>query len=344
MFLTMLMLMSPIPAVQGGESDTAVRAAVGRSLVFLEKGGTSWMEQRACTSCHTVGMMVWTHNEARRRGFPVPASKTRAWTDWALVDLLSRGKEAGPDTVSQVLLARESASPWRVKPALGSKTADPYENLWEALVGFQQPDGSWKPGAQLKSLEVATRWALMALASRDSVPEQNPVGALAETVKKVDARIPESRKAAQAWLRDQTPEDNLEARILRMLMMRKQEPALAQIWLLELLELQNADGGWSYQKGAKESDAFATGLALYAAMVQGHPRDNDQVRRARAYLLKSMKEDGSWLVRTASFHEVKEGKDTTGTDAIWSYWGTGWATLGLLWTLPFTDSEASKPT
>src|SRR5687768_425207 len=242
MIALLITLMIPVPAAQG---DAEVRQAVTRSLGFLEKGGKAWMEQRGCTSCHTVGVMVWTHNEARRRGFPIDSHKTPAWTDWALVDLLSRKDSGGADTISQVLLAREAGSPWRVKPALGSKTADPYENLWDALVRQQQPDGSWKPGAQLKSAEVTTRWVLMAMASRDSVAGQNPVGPLAETVKKLDERIPEARKTALAWLKEQPADDNIEARILRMLMMRKQEPALAQIWLLELLELQNADGGWS---------------------------------------------------------------------------------------------------
>src|SRR5688572_8556921 len=105
MFPVLALLLIPISPVQGADSDAAVRTAVTRSLAFLEKGGTAWMEQRGCTSCHTVGVMVWNHNEARRRGFPAAAAaKTRAWADWALVDLLSRVKKAGPDTVSQVLL------------------------------------------------------------------------------------------------------------------------------------------------------------------------------------------------------------------------------------------------
>jgi squalene-hopene/tetraprenyl-beta-curcumene cyclase len=327
-----------LPAFGGqvDEQDTRVRGAVTRSLNFLERNGTEWMEKRGCVSCHTVGMMVWTHNEARRRGFTVPNEKARAWTDWALVNLLARGKESGGgDTISQVILARDPADPWRRKPALGSKSADPYEALWESLLDHQRPDGSWKPGPQLASpAEVSTRWALLAIDSRDSSADMNPQGPLAELVKKIEARIPESGKLAHNWFKETPPDDGLEARILRMLMMRKQEPALAQIWLLELLELQNADGGWAYQSGVKESDAFATGLALYAMGVQGHPRDHAQTRKARDYLLKSMREDGSWRVKTANIRHVPEGKETAGADAIYSYWGTAWATLGLLWTLP----------
>jgi hypothetical protein len=127
-----------------------------------------------------------------------------------------------------------------------------------------------------------------------------------------------------------------------MLVMRKIEPALAQIWLLELMDLQKADGGWSYHKNAAGSDAFATGLALYAAMLQGHPQDNAQIRRAQEYLLKTMNPDGSWTVPTSAIHAAAAGKSTAGGDAIYSYWGTAWATLGLLHTLPEAAQASAR--
>jgi hypothetical protein len=273
----------------------------------------------------------------------VPADKTRAWTDWALVDLLSRGKDAGGDMLSQIILARNFADSWRTKPPLGSKTTDPYETLWDWLIDRQQPDGSWKPGPQLTHpAEVSTRWALLAIASRDTTPETTGVGPLAELSKRLGGRIPESRNSATAYLKEAPPDDSLEARVLRLLLMRKQEPALAQIWLLELLDLQNADGGWSYLKGAAESDVFATGLALYTCGVQGHPLDNVQLKRSREYLLKTMKPDGSWHVRAASIRPVKEREKTEGADVIYSYWGTAWATLGLLHTLPESVKSANS--
>ena len=311
-------LMSLSTPAQAAPTDSEAKLAVGKSLNYLEKGGTAWMEQRKCTSCHTVGMMIWAHNEAGRRGFDLPTAKIQGWMDWALADLNARGKEAGPYPVAQLLHARGR-----------SEAAESSERLLNLLINLQNPTGAWKPGTQLKGpSEATTRWALLALDLRGSPAHPSELAAT------LNARIPESRKLAMGWLKEEPPDESLEARILRLLMMRKTEPALAQIWLLELMDLQKPDGGWSYRKEASESDALATGLALYCAMLQGHPRDNAQVRRAREYLLKTVKEDGSWNVPTSAFHEVPAGKKTDGTDAIYSYWGTAWATLGLLHTLP----------
>ena len=309
--------------VHSADSDAGARQIVSRSLRFVEAGGTAWIEQKKCVSCHTVGMMIWAHNEARRRGFAVDPDRIRKWNEWALADLMARKDLGGADTISQVLLAQ-------LKPVAAAPAVS-YSKLLDSLASQQRPDGSWKPGQQLQHPpEVSTRWAMLAFDA------SLPLGP--ESAVLVNDRIPRARTAALAWLKSEPADDTLEARILRMLMMRKQEPALAQIWLLELMALQNADGGWSYQLGAGGSDAFATGLALYAASVQGHPRDNAQFKRAREFLAKTQREDGSWLVRASHIHSVPEGKDTKGADAIYSYWGTAWATLGLLHTLPESQS------
>ena len=64
-------------------ADSAnVRAAVERSLPFLEKGGVTWMNEKHCASCHNVSFLLWSHNEARARGIAVDETKLAAWTDW----------------------------------------------------------------------------------------------------------------------------------------------------------------------------------------------------------------------------------------------------------------------
>jgi hypothetical protein len=51
----------PLPTAQN------VRAAVQRSLPYIEKVGTAWMRERKCNSCHNVTFLVWSHNEAAAR-------------------------------------------------------------------------------------------------------------------------------------------------------------------------------------------------------------------------------------------------------------------------------------
>src|SRR5207237_1376408 len=70
-----------------------VRKAVARSLPFLEKEGLAWMAQRKCIACHHGPFLLWSHNEARRRGFAVDAKKVAAWTDQALALYLKDEKD-----------------------------------------------------------------------------------------------------------------------------------------------------------------------------------------------------------------------------------------------------------
>ena len=77
--LTSIVLASP-PAAPGPLTDPQakpaatsddVRAAVQRSLPFIEKIGVEWMHTRKCNSCHTVTFLVWSHNAAAAHGLDV---------------------------------------------------------------------------------------------------------------------------------------------------------------------------------------------------------------------------------------------------------------------------------
>ena len=91
-----------------------------------------------------------------------------------------------------------------------------------------------------------------------------------------------------------------------------------------LVRRQNADGGWS-QVAGRPSDALATGQALYALGTVGTPGTDPAVRRAWSFLLDAQQGDGSWRVET---------RVPKGTDPVISYYGSGWAVLGLMRTLP----------
>lgn len=68
-----------------------------------------------------------------------------------------------------------------------------------------------------------------------------------------------------------------------------------------LLGEQRADGGWS-QLPTLESDAYATGLALFALHQGGRiVASHQSFRRGIDYLLGTQFADGSWFVQTRSF-------------------------------------------
>src|SRR3982751_4911990 len=69
---------------KAGPSPQEVRAAIGRSLPFLESEGLAWKETKGCTSCHHVPMMIWTHHEAEKHGFTIDKGAVEEAESWAL--------------------------------------------------------------------------------------------------------------------------------------------------------------------------------------------------------------------------------------------------------------------
>ena len=70
-------------------SDSAVRIAVSRSLVFLETEGVAWMRDRGCASCHHVPFLLWSHRAAHAHGLDVDVTKLAEWDEWTRKDSLS---------------------------------------------------------------------------------------------------------------------------------------------------------------------------------------------------------------------------------------------------------------
>ena len=91
------------------------------------------------------------------------------------------------------------------------------------------------------------------------------------------------------------------------------------------------DGGWS-QLPLVESDAYATGQALYALHVAGRMSVNDPVyRKGIDYLLRTQAADGTWHVKSRSIwlQPYFESGFPYGQDQFISAAGTAWAALAL---------------
>jgi len=93
LLLTLCCFTSTIHAVHGADSapvsDAVVREAVSRSLVYLEKEGTDWMDSRGCMSCHHVPFLLWSHRAAQAKGVAIDATRLAEWEEWARKDSLS---------------------------------------------------------------------------------------------------------------------------------------------------------------------------------------------------------------------------------------------------------------
>ena len=133
---------------------------------------------------------------------------------------------------------------------------------------------------------------------------------------------------ANAYLKGADPGLSTEWYALQLLLAKgTQKQAKISASRKQLLSLQQEDGGWGWLAN-EESDALATGISLYALITTGMPPEETSAGKAIQFLISTQQANGSWKVKG-----TKEKKKATVQETA-TYWGTAWATIGLLQTLP----------
>ena len=128
-----------------------------------------------------------------------------------------------------------------------------------------------------------------------------------------------------------------EWHVLRILLaVQEQQGDVRDQGIASLRAAQHADGGWGWLL-ADESDALGTGMALYALRSAGVSRDDTAVVRSRDTLLRLQRDNGTWPVCGTKEKKKDRVEETA------AYWGTTWAVLGLLATLPDPTDEGASP-
>jgi len=134
----------------------------------------------------------------------------------------------------------------------------------------------------------------------------------------------DSRDRALAWLRKNKPADSNQALTLQTLLAQRfGKPEDVPPLVKQLLEKQNADGGWSQLKD-RPGDALATGQTLYVLALTGADAQQPAIQRGQAFLTRTQLKDGSWWVPS---------RDKGRKGVAISHYGSGWATLGLIRTM-----------
>jgi hypothetical protein len=149
---------------------------------------------------------------------------------------------------------------------------------------------------------------------------------------------------ATTWLERQPPAST-EDRVMQLLGLTwGQAPAAIRTRVTrELLSAQRTDGGWA-QTPYLQSDAYATGQALYALRETGTPVTDPSIQRGVRFLTRTQHEDGSWYVksRAMKIQPYFESGFPYGHDQWISQTGTAWATIGLaVTTAPVGTSAAA---
>jgi len=307
-------------------------AAVERGLRFLQDDAAKWRKERECSTCHHGTMTVWALSEAKSRGYAV-ADETfadvTAWTK-ARLERIDLPRDTRPGWSMVNTPAMYLAVMAQAVPGQQAISADELQRIAGHLLRHQEEDGSWtwasappvnRPPPFFESDEVATLLARLALAPPDP-SEASP--------------IRDARQRAAEWLAKTPPNDMTQAAALRLV--SKVQAGVSkddlQPDLQAFLKRQNSDGGWS-QIAERDSDAYATGQSLYVLGLAGIGHDRSEVQRGQSFLVSSQKEDGSWPMTRRGHPGVTPSANIVPI----TYFGSAWATLGLMRSSPKVEQR-----
>ncbi|HJN11691.1 MAG: hypothetical protein QGF00_31180 [Planctomycetota bacterium] len=330
--LLLLTIWSDVSFTQAGDftSQLAEREAVQKAVDFLIRGSADWVRERGCFTCHASGLGAFVAGLSARNGYVVNQHEYDINARFVLSHLHPDAEGTPPDG-HQPIGAMECRKCHRLADgngnvslialmgsgfALGRQTAsrgfaDQTGDIAKRLLVEQTEKGEWKPDY---NRPVITSGNVMTSALCSVVLKES-----ASLVQDVD----KSAKAIQVWQKslDRSALTKTTDVAFALLGTASFEASGSSVNELKstLFELQNSDGGWSWQKG-EGSNIVATGQALFALAASGVPRDEPHVGAAIDFLFARQKEDGTWA-------PVGEGKDFN--KFVQRFTRTAWAVTGL---------------
>lgn len=312
----------PAASVENGQ----VRASVEKSLDVLLKSGPVFVKQSGCVSCHNNTLPVMVTALARQRGLRFDQQSEQAQVK-ATVGMMAGFREVlweAPDAAPDIQVS--GAYILEALAAQKYPADDTTAAVVHAVAAKQLADGSWPNYINRAPIE---NGAIQATAlSVRTLQLYGMPGRKAEW----------ERRTAQArqWLETAVPR-NTEDKVMRLygLAWSGANPEQVQKAAKALLADQRPDGGWS-ELPTLESDAYATGKVLVALReAAGMETTTDAYQKGAAYLLRTQREDGSWLVKARAFpfQPLKDSGFPHGRDQWLSAAGTSWAAMALTYML-----------
>ena len=312
----------PMPAPRPAHFE--IKDAVEKSTALLLASSAKFFDKTGCVGCHhhmLTGMLVAI---ARERGFRVDEDAASRQIKMTVARRLSdreptlvgRNKGGYPmlDSLFLVSLAAQKY------PADSLMDADVH-----SLMASQREDGSWRGVDRRPPLQYSpvsdTAYAVRAI-QQYALP-----GRRKETAQRVER--------ARRWLIAFEPKLT-EERVMQLLGLAWAEgdQPTPRLYGNQLLAEQRPDGGWAQRPGF-QSDAYATGQALYALHEAGAlAASSGAYRRGVKFLLDTQYEDGSWHVisRSVKFQPYFDSGFPFGQDQWISSAGTAWAAMALALT------------
>lgn len=319
------------------------RQAAERGLALIERSTKTFSSQAACTSCHHQGLGLMATGLARERGFRydrmlagAEVGKVVKFDDDHIGEM--RAVLPNPEmykhipTVDMGEFAVGASFLYSGLLAHGVVPGEAQTANIVVLAAQQDPSGRW--GFYLRREPVqSSAFATTALAVR-LLKAYMPKDRAEETARRVEQ--------ARKWLLA-TPARTGDDRAYKLLGL-KWAGADAQAVATaakDLQSVQRADGGWAQMPSDStpegdaytRSDAYATGLALYALHQGGGlAASAPAYQRGVRYLLQTQDEDGSWFVgkRAIPANNYFDADFPHGESQYISYSATCWASMALM--------------
>ena len=339
-FVLLLLLVNAISVAAGAELElTPVRAAITRSIPWLEKDMVAWRESNDCAACHHGPMYVWSSHVARRQGYPVNEKQLQDYARWMIEDEKARvfpsqapsapltSSTSAADRMTALMMGHRNLSQPTLYLAHALNALPPGDPLVSA--GWQKLQQHWRE-AQMDDGSFAGRkgWPpifnspkILTLFAATALEDRQGAGMDARELKR---SLDQIQQRTASFLASQQPDATHQGLVLRLLL-QTQFGAGPQPLLDEILALQREDGGWS-QTPDSSSDAFATGQSLYALSRAGVQLSEKSLVQGLNFLVKSQAGDGTWPMTSRASPET--GRPADDLNPI-TYAATAWATIGM---------------
>lgn len=305
-------------------SDAAIKAAIERSLPYIEQKGRWWMEKKDCMSCHRTAFMAWSHAEAFYAGLSIDRAKVDSWIDWCNDDLFEMVPEKDRKYDGELSIARNLsggaqilalAKNWQTTEAQKAK----HKQIVDMLLEGQQKDGSWIPSGQLpmqkrelaETTQVITIWNALALHNISKQKHIDP------------ASVEDAISLAAKFTSTYDDGKSSEWMAIRALLANElQEFENSKSYRELVFAAQNEDGGWGWI-GIEQSDILATAQVLFTMLEMKLPSTDPRLQRAIHFILSKQQVNGFWKVNGTKTKAKSRATETA------NYWGTCWAAIAL---------------
>jgi ankyrin repeat protein len=266
------------------------RTSVARAVALLQPTAGPPFRKRGCITCHNQSMVAQAAAAARAKNIPIDetlAAQNRKQIEAVYKPLSEEAMQGQPPPGTDLTTGY-------IAMALAAEN-HPLDTITAALAhnaaSRQLPDGSWPEGVMRPPMEFSTI-------------SQTAMGVRVLTLYPIEARKADFAmrlRRARQWLLASHPTsaEEFAMRIMALKWAGASHGELAPA-IREWVSQQRPDGGWA-QLPQLESDAYGTGVTLYALSQAGFAVTDPVYKRGIEWLLANQYADGSWFVRTRSF-------------------------------------------